>query len=449
MQNVRKNLLVLSLYFSCTYAFADLESQLVQSSGKNQSIAFWVNGVEDNTTKHIMENVQAIVQSDLTESGEWQITPVQYSQPSFDVLATLQRAQHDYAVYLYVHTDQVDNADIDVFIYNLHQHEEFSQPVFVGSTHIPFVSYQGSAHALANTIFKTIYGYAGNFLTKIAYVSERHKPGMQPIYNLVVADHNGKHGVSILQSYSPILGVSWSPDATKLAYALVENGRSIIYIQDILTGKRHQVTETDDFAIAPNWSQDGQTLIFSRTLGDESHVYTYRLDTNATMQITNAPALDSEPVFAAIDDVIFFTSNRSGSTQIYKRDKNTNQVERVTFDGDYNARPQIIRANEHIAMLHGRNEKLSIALFSPQENTWQTITHDGDEETLSLAPSGEFCLFASHYAGRSILNIVSLDGSIRWRLPDLSGDVQEPTWSPMLSVVMYNQLSHIFQNKEA
>ena len=50
-----------------------------------------------------------------------------------------------------------------------------------------------------------------------------------------------------------------------------------------------------------------------------------------------------------------------------------------------------------------------------------------------FAPNGRVILYATRVRGRGQLAAVSVDGNVRQRLNDATGDVREPAWSPIFN----------------
>ena len=66
-------------------------------------------------------------------------------------------------------------------------------------------------------------------------------------------------------------------------------------------------------------------------------------------------------------------------------------------------------------------------------NRLDILTNSRDDESPTIAPNGVVILYATKAGGRGVLAGVSLDGKIKFRMPNSAGDVREPAWSPFLN----------------
>ena len=108
-------------------------------------------------------------------------------------------------------------------------------------------------------------------------------------------------------------------------------------------------------------------------------------------------------------------------------------TQRLTFDGDYNARGRMLPDGKHLVFVHRNDGVFHIAVMDLQRGRLMVLTSTSLDESPSIAPNGTMLIYATQDRGRGILAVVSIDGSVKYRLPSSVGDVREPAWSPFLN----------------
>ena len=289
-------------------------------------------------------------------------------------------------------------------------------------------------HVLDDDIYSKVTGLKGLFSTRIAYVLTKHKAGMSDIYNLEVADFDGGRSQTIASSNMPIILPAWSHSGKKIAYVSFENDMPAVYTQEILTGKRENVTVLDGVSSSLSFAPDDESLALVLSSSGAPKIYTLDLTTKILSPIKSTVYdIDIEPVFSPSGDFIYFTSNRAGHPNIYKYDLELESIDRISFTGDYNSSAAITADGKYLVYLHREGGLFSLNSLNLINNKAQTIASDGYERAPSLAPNGNVVSYGSQYASRSILGFVSLNGKIKWRLPALSGNISDPAWSPFIA----------------
>ncbi len=285
------------------------------------------------------------------------------------------------------------------------------------------------AHRIADKVYETITGIRGIFSTKIIYV-EASKQGNRDRYRLMLADFDGARPVMLRESNQPMLSPVWSPDGKRVAYVAFDTTRPAIYIQEIATGRREQITNFRGLNGAPSWSPDGRKLALTLSKDGNPEIYVMDLVTRQLTRLTNHFMIDHEPVWSTDGGSIFFTSDRGGRPQIYKVNVASLQVERVTFDGEYNARPRVSPDGRSLVTVHRNGGSYMIAVLDLQTGRTRPLTEVDHDESPSVAPNGAMLMYATRSGGKGILGAVSLDARTRVSLPSKLGDVREPAWSP-------------------
>ena len=112
-------------------------------------------------------------------------------------------------------------------------------------------------------------------------------------------------------------GLTWSPDSRHLALIGTGQGQSDLYIIDVQTGERRQLTGTPEREDYPNWSPDGQRIAFSSKYRNQFDIKIYDLAEGTTHAAISSSTDDLWPQWLPEGNKLLFVSTRDKINDLF------------------------------------------------------------------------------------------------------------------------------------
>lgn len=177
-------------------------------------------------------------------------------------------------------------------------------------------------------------------------------------------------------------GITWSPDSKEIVFAAKAGRSDALYLVEVNTGKKRQITFDLDGIFTAAWSRDGDRIAFVGNKNEASDLYVYDMKTGKLENLTNDIFSDSEPSWSPDGRFIAFVSDRGDvlevpedflmadhdyrRTDIYIIDMETGGIKRIT-DTPY--------SENYPVWFHTTN---ALAYTSDKNGVWNLYLHDLD-----------------------------------------------------------------------
>jgi TolB protein len=370
------------------------------------------------------QDVAAIVRTDLARSGLFRLVDAGASSLSDTASVNLGEWKGRGADTLVLGSIQRlvnGNVDVRFRLFDTVKQQQMDAASFT----LPADSLRLAAHQVADRIYERLTGERGVFATRIAYVVRLAKDS----FELQVADSDGQNAQTALRSREPIISPTWSPDGHKLAYVSFEDRKPVVFVHEVLSGKRLRLASFKGSNSAPAFAPDGKTVAVVLSRDGYSQIYSVPATGGEPTRLTRTTSIDTEPTYSS-DGQIYFTSDRSGGPQIYRMAATGGEPKRVTFTGDYNISPCLSPDGKVLAYVGRRGGKFQLQALDLTANLETTLTDTNKDESPSFAPNGKVLIYATEINGRGVLATVTSDGRVRQTLTTTAGDIREPAWGP-------------------
>ena len=288
------------------------------------------------------------------------------------------------------------------------------------------------AHKISDVIYQRMTGEAGFFDSRVIFVSEEGTQ-LNRINRLTIADQDGFNPTYLTQGDEVIMSPRFSlsqPD--EITYVALGKDYSRIYLYNLTTGRRESLGEFDGQVLAPRFSNDGTKIAFSIIRNGNTDIYVMDLRSRQLSRLTSDPGIDTSPSFSPDGSQIVFNSDRSGQARLYVMRADGSGQRPISRGGGSYTAPAWSPRGDLIAFTKSSGGRFSTGVMNADGSGERILSSSYFEEGPSWAPNGRYVMFARQTPG----------GDTRLWTVDLSGRVvsqagyagrgTDPAWSPLL-----------------
>ena len=212
-------------------------------------------------------------------------------------------------------------------------------------------------------------------------------------------------------------GLSWSPDAKKIALASKAGETDAIFILDVDGSGQEKLPNIDvDGIQGLKWSPDGKYIAFVGIKDGQCDIYLYDLDKKQMRNITNDVYADHEPSWSADSKTILFTSEREGALEpgaapishtggvsfesanrdIYRYDLASNKITRITSTPNANEYYPMLTRDDHLLYISDANGINNIFQANADGSNPKPITNSVSKiDQISISTDGTKLVFST------------------------------------------------------
>ena len=290
-------------------------------------------------------------------------------------------------------------------------------------------------HAVADELVRAISGQPGIAATRVVFVRKSSNSS----YEIDLVDSDGENEQRILTASAGIYSPVFSPDGSKIAYAVrTPNAHVELRERDLATGHERVISARPQFSYTPAYSPDGKKLAFAVTVGDiAQEIDEYDLVKNCCIRrLSHGPRDDLNPSYSPDGSMIAFNSSRLGPPHIYVMPANGGEA---TLISPYNygepahyTGPEWSPTSDEIAFTgESRGDYQIMIARASRPGVAQQITSSGRNEDPSWTPDGRHIVYSGvGSAGAGLYVIDTQTGTIR-RM-STGTRLQMADWSPVL-----------------
>jgi len=220
-------------------------------------------------------------------------------------------------------------------------------------------------------------------------------------------------------------------EQSEVYYTSLLDFKPTIYKLSLQSGKKDKIVSSDGMAVCSDVSEDSKRLLLTLAPNGQPDIYLYDLTSGAKAQITNYSGIDVNGQFMG-DGSIAFVSNRLGYPNIFSTRMNSTAVSQLVYHGKNNSSLSsyknflVYKARENSATFAGNS--FNLHLLSLNSGNVQRLTASGENDFPKFSYDGEAILYIKQEGSRSSIGVIRFGVNKSFAFPLKIGRIQSIDW---------------------
>lgn len=220
-------------------------------------------------------------------------------------------------------------------------------------------------------------------------------------------------------------------EQSEVYYTSLLDFKPTIYKLSLQSGKKDKIISSDGMAVCSDVSEDSKRLLLTLAPNGQPDIYLYDLTSGSKTQITNYSGIDVNGQFMG-DGSIAFVSNRLGYPNIFSTRMNSTAVSQLVYQGKNNSSLSsyknflVYKARENSATYAGNS--FNLHLLSLNNGNVQRLTASGENDFPKFSYDGEAILYIKQEGSRSSIGVIRFGVNKSFIFPLKIGRIQSIDW---------------------
>ncbi len=186
-------------------------------------------------------------------------------------------------------------------------------------------------------------------------------------------------------------------------------------------------------AVVSDVSKDSKRLLLTLAPAGEPDVFLYDINTKRRVQLTQYQGIDVSASFVNDDKAMIFVSDRLGYPNVFYKELGTNApVEQIVFHGRNNSsvssfQNYVVYSSRETNNEFGANI-FNLYLISTRNDFIRRLTTNGNNQIPRFSSDGDSVMFVKHLPDQSALGVIRLNHNKTFLFPLKGLQIQSFDW---------------------